>query len=1037
MDDTIYNFHQLNGTKGFKIVHLNIRSLPRKIDQLRLILEGSTIDIMTLSETWLHSKIDAQLVHVQGYNTYRLDRTIRQGAKVKRGGGLVIYAKTSLDVYVQEAECTSNADVEVQWVRVRRHRSKDLVLANVYRPPLGKVEKALKQLGQNLDSLAKPTDEVLIMGDFNVNYQNQRSPNYKKIKFFEKANSLDQKISTTTRNTKTSKTLLDLALTNIKYIRAAGALDSFLSDHQPIFILKKKKKNTGKNEQRFEGRSYRNYKKQNFTDNVMNKEWGHFYNANDPTTAWEEMCKLIAEEADKMCPVREYKIRNSKPPWLANELIEQMKDRDYFYTKAKRTNNEDDWNIAKFHRNQVNCNIRKAKADFVKDQLKNNEGNGARFWRSIKQIMPSKKGAKNDAKISLQTEDDKNVPGEKIPDHLNTFFANIGNINDSPKSIDLTDLSQLPSESSMPHSEEPINQKQHVVSPEEDMLNFSSVSRAEVEMLVRKINISKSSGINLLSSRLLKDSFLALSDKLTFLFNLSIRTNIFPTQWKKALVIPIPKTGNPHKEENYRPISLLPLPGKILEKLVHTQLTAHLEENALLSDSQFGFRRQRSTTHAVSQLLNQIYANINRSVITTAIYIDFSKAFNCVQHSILLRKLAKLKLHDNIITWISSYLNDREQRTLVNNSYSSFLPVKQGVPQGSVLGPLLYVIYSNDITEKIRNSGFAFYADDTVLYSKKKSTVQAGIDLQEDLDGLTDWCISNKIYINTEKTKVMFFGSKTKIASLDLPNFTINSNNIQRAKTYTYLGIKLDEQLSMETHANSVIQKVSNKIYQLTKIRSFITKKAALLIYKNMILPILEYGDIFLHSATHTIRKKLQTLQNRALRCALGKEKLAGSDLLHTEAKILKLKERRHVHILLHMFQLSQMPNFKLWKTHNTTGVRTRSSKKKLLAFRRPTNEKYKKSITYQGPKLWNSLPGNLQKMDSYYEFKTQVTKIFKKQSELFSDTSRKQGETSKSNSRSITITKPKPKPKSKSNVKPKPKPKSKPKPKPKPKSQT
>ena len=235
----------------------------------------------------------------------------------------------------------------------------------------------------------------------------------------------------------------------------------------------------------------------------------------------------------------------------------------------------------------------------------------------------------------------------------------------------------------------------------------------------------------------------------------------------------------------------------------------------------------------------------------------FSKAFNCVQHSILLDKLKEMNLHHNIVTWISSYLEGREQRTLANNTYSSFLAVKQGVPQGSVLGPLLYVIYSNDIVEKIKNSGFAFYADDTVLYSKKKSLDQAGIDIQKDLDGLTDWYTTNKIYINTSKTKAMFFGSKAKLASYTLPTFYINNNEVQRTKSYTYLGIKLDEQLSMDTHANSVIQKVSNKIYQLTKIRSFITKRAATLIYKNMILPILEYGDIFLHSATQRVRKKL------------------------------------------------------------------------------------------------------------------------------------------------------------------------------------
>ena len=778
-----------------------------------------------------------------------------------------------------------------------------------------------------------------------------------------------------------------------------------------------------KSEQQFTGRSYRLYDKQVFMDNLSARSWGSFYNADDPTQAWQEMLDIFMQEAEKMCPVRQYTIRNSKPPWLTNELIEQMKDRDYFYCKAKRTNNEDDWNIAKFHRNQVNFNIRKAKADFVKEQLRNNEGNSARFWRTIKQIMPTKKGAKNNnSKITLQDIPSGPSHKDELAEHMNTFFANIGKSTENTTHPENAEHNppKIPDECD-PHPD--------------NILDFSPVSNFEVEL--KRINISKSSGINLLSSKLLKDGFQAISDKLTYLFNFSIRVNIFPAQWKKALVIPIPKISNPKMKEDYRPISLLPLPGKLLEKLAHTQLTLFLEDNALLSDNQFGFRKQRSTVHAISTLLNQIYSNINRSVITAVVNIDFSKAFNCVQHSILLEKLKRLNLHDNIIKWIASYLEDREQRTLVNNTLSSFLPVNQGVPQGSVLGPLLYIIYSNDFADKIKNSGFAFYADDTVLFSKKKNLTQACADLQIDLDNLTDWCTQNKIYMNNSKTKSMFFGSKVKINSTELPTFQIDSTDIVRAKTYSYLGIKLDEQLSMETQASSLIKKVSNKIYQLTRIRSFITKRAALLIYKNMILAILEYGDIFLHSATQRIRSKLQKLQNKALRCALNKDRLTKSTVLHEEAKLLKLKDRRHIHILLHMYQLSQLPNFKLWKTYRASGVRTRSSKKKLLTSRRPTNEKYRKSITYQGPKLWNSLPGETQKLGTYHEFKKIVTSMFQenlKQLQISRSQTQTQTQTQVQTNTKLKNQKSKPKPKPKPMPKPKPKPKSNLKPKPKPK---
>ena len=304
------------------------------------------------------------MVAIKGYSTYRLDRCCNPNSQQKRGGGLIVYVKnTSSDVYVQEVDSSSTQDIKVQWLKIARANSKTILLANVYKPPLEKVEKAVKILEQGLGSLHTPNNEVVILGDFNIDYKNKKSPNYKRIKFFERSNLLEQLICTTTRNTKTSSSLLDMAFIKMKHISQAGTLDSFISDHQPIFIIKKKEKNRGKMDLSFDGRSYRHYNKQVFSDNISSKNWTSFYDAPTPSEAWKEMLYIITAEADKQCPVKHFKIRNSKPCWLTNELIEQMRYRDYFYRKAKKLNNEDDWNIAKFHRNQVNFNIRKGKAE--------------------------------------------------------------------------------------------------------------------------------------------------------------------------------------------------------------------------------------------------------------------------------------------------------------------------------------------------------------------------------------------------------------------------------------------------------------------------------------------------------------------------------------------------------------------------------------------------------------------------------------------------------------------------------------------------
>ena len=198
------------------------------------------------------------------------------------------------------------------------------------------------------------------------------------------------------------------------------------------------------------------------------------------------------------------------------------------------------------------------------------------------------------------------------------------------------------------------------------------------------------------------------------MFNLSLTASIFPKSWKYALVILIPKSGNLTQLKNYRPISLLPLPGKLLEKVMHNHFSNYVENNSLLTTCQHGFRKQHSTIHSVAQLTDFINTKMNAGMPTLATFVDFRKAFDCVQHGVLLDKLYWLGVGKD---WFRSYLSDRKQRVLANNTYSSYKTVTQGVPQGSVLGPLFYILYANDIVDKIKHCKIAMYADDTVLYT--------------------------------------------------------------------------------------------------------------------------------------------------------------------------------------------------------------------------------------------------------------------------------------------------------------------------------
>ena len=281
---------------------------------------------------------------------------------------------------------------------------------------------------------------------------------------------------------------------------------------------------------------------------------------------------------------------------------------------------------------------------------------------------------------------------------------------------------------------------------------------------------------------------------------------------------------------------------------------------------QHGFRENRPTLDALFQLTDQIHLNMDRRSPTLAVFIDFKKAFDCVQHDLLIQKVRTMNIDKLTISWLENYLEYRQQRVLANNHCSEPKKVTQGVPQGSIIGPLLYIIYADDITKIVNKCNVTQYADDTVLYSTGKSLNLALKDMQQSLKSLERWCNTNGIYVNLNKTRFMLFGSKMTLAKVqhEEVNLLINKHPITRVHSYCYLGITLDEQLNFELHAQQTIRKVKNKHVQLRSMRYFLNKKSALMIYKNMILPILEYGDNFASCLPKQTRKNLQIMQNKA-----------------------------------------------------------------------------------------------------------------------------------------------------------------------------
>ena len=561
-----------------------------------------------------------------------------------------------------------------------------------------------------------------------------------------------------------------------------------------------------------------------------------------------------------------------------------------------------------------------------------------KFWKDIQEVIPNNnKGSKF---INLKDQENATyVEVNETADFINKFFTNIG-----PK---------LAKNCTKPWQYTGEIWEQHLADIE--------TTSEELTEICKNININKSSCVDNLSGEILRDAFLAIPDKLALLFNNCFSTATIPTVWKYAKVTPLPKGGDSQVVSNYRPISLLPLLSKLIEKIVHKNIYNHLMQWNLLHERQGGFRPGFSTVSTCSYFTNDLYVANNNNETTIAVFIDAMKAFDTVNHQILINKLKKYGISGNLLAWIGDYLTGRKQCTIANNVISDYDNIVCGVPQGSVLGPLLFLVYINDIASVVKNSNISMYADDTVIYISHTDLNIAIALLQSDLNGVYTWCNSNKLTINCKKTKYCLFGMRSAIKKSKTQDIRLSLSNqiLERVCSYKYLGLTLDEHLTYNKHIKEMNRLVSHKLYLLSKIRKYITMDACINIFKTMVLSLLEYCDILYAGTTQKNLCDVDKLFYRGLRICMYTNNHATRKTLCKDCKIASLDKRRMAHILTFMHK--QTGNLSLLKTKKAN---TRLHSAPVFNTYKPNNEKAKANTLYRGAIAWNALDAKYRNMN-------------------------------------------------------------------------
>ena len=949
--DSINNITKLEdlcSKKGLKLLHQNIRGLQGSFDELKNILLRNKIDVFGLTEIFVNKILPDSMFSIPGYTFIRIDRNSGSG------GGVGVYIRNGID-YTRRIGL-ENDSYESIWIEIKPKKSKPIILGIIYRPPDSStyLSKDFNQtLNENLLTLDKESKETIIMGDINVDYV--KDNDHREIKISFTNNGFKQLLKTPTRITPTSATLIDIIhANNSQNISHTAVIPSSLSDHD-LTACVRKMNNIKYAPENIRCRDYRNYDVNQINNDLLNVNWEQVYNKTSSSEAWKVMETILKETLNTSAPFISKRIKGKPSPWITDRIKTEMNSRDQLMRKARKSKKYSDWKLYRQKRNYVNNEIKRTKRSYYKTKLTENATNPDKFWKTIKEIFPAKSKERklpNSFKLSSHTINDKHT----IANEFCRFFITVAN-NLKKKAFPLVNLVWKPKNTA-------INFTKH-------QFSFRNVTEQEVLKHLKHLKRKCAVGLDDIPSSFLKDTAYVIAKPLTHIINCSLRNGTVPDSFKHAKVTPIFKSGAQDILDNYRPISVLPTVSNVLESCVHNQLMEHLENHNLLSSCQFGFRKNRSTEHASVYFTDKIRKAMDSGLFTGAIYIDLSKAFDTISHSTLIDKLPDFGITGISQDWFSNYLFGRYQLVTYKGQQSSLEPIFCGVPQGSILGPLLFLLHFNDVTTALSNCQIVKYADDTVIFYSHKDIEKIEQVLNEELSHITKWLQENELIVNTKKgkTEVMIFGTGRRLKNIaDQPIEIKHQETIlNQTNTYKYLGLTLNCTLNMSEHVQTSLKRAASRVNLLKKMRRFLDEKTAALIYNAMILPIITYCCFATYGTTPpSLDEKIVALERRA-------QKIVGNDVtLPSSNKINTKRVVTYAHRCIHGITNSHFKNyFEVQKSNINTrnnGHMIRLQKVKIEAAR--------SSFYFQGAVAFNKLPRELRMEKDIAKFKSLLKKL-------------------------------------------------------------
>ena len=519
-------------------------------------------------------------------------------------------------------------------------------------------------------------------------------------------------------------------------------------------------------------------------------------------------------------------------------------------------------------RNNLNSVIRQAKENYFKSQLQNNTSNSRESWRIINSLL----GKHNSKELPDHFIEDNLVIDDPaaIANGFNRYFANIGTSLAENFDLDNGFLEYLTDE---------IN----------DRFSFSPVTITEITHLISSAKLS-APGYDDVPMKLFKDNVLYLADIMAHVCNLNFQTGVYPKRLMVAIITCIFKSGDPHYYNNYRAISILSAFSKIIEKAATERLLEYFLDKNLLSEFQFGYKPNVSTVDALLSFVDDIYTAFDGGECAIGVFLDLSKAFDSLNRDILFRKLEYYGIRNTELLWFKSYFAERKQCVKYKNIKSNTLDTMYGVPQGSIVGPILYIIFMNDIIKCCNILKFSIYADDTCVWTKGKNVRDNARTMNDKLRKVNKWITRNGLSLNKKKCEYVFFKRKCKNVTIDELEICLDDVVLEKREYTKYLGVYVDENLSWDIHVSFVERKISKYIPIVYNIRNSLTSESLKLLYNCMIYPPLIYANIIWSSICKSKLNSLVLIQKKIVRMLAFKAKYDHTDPLFHQFNMLKIE---------------------------------------------------------------------------------------------------------------------------------------------------